>query len=133
VATQITLEDGETTVACDIIKFANVPVLKQRMVTWVIAGMNGVGMQVLGKADANFQATFVKYGTPATVAAWQDAMEGAQGEIVKIERVVGGWDQVITNVLLQRVERMEIQAAWRKAGGDDGARGTVRVTGQRMN
>ena len=63
-------------------------------------------------------------------------MENAQGKIVTITRVVDGWEQVTPNVLLQRVERMEITAAIRKIDDDppgDGTRGTVRVTGQRMN
>ena len=74
--------------------------LKERVTVWQLPGLDGYGAQRLGKGDAPFGFTAVRYASESVVEGWIIDMEALQGQIVS---AVDDWNRAHTNLLVSRV------------------------------
>lgn len=72
----------------------------ERVVTYQVPGIDGVGAQLLGKGDSAFRFSAVLYGTSGELTTWIAAMVALKGDIVTI---VDDWDVSHANCLIVRL------------------------------
>ena len=71
-------------IACQFVK-PNAPTAKkQRVATWIRAGLTGVGAHKLGANESEWSFRLVKYGTDAQCDAWAISIDALQSTIVEI-------------------------------------------------
>jgi hypothetical protein len=93
--------------SCTMVK-GQATTLKERLELWSTPGMDGVGVQKLGKHDGVFQFEVVMYGTGYDVDLWFAAIEDKQG---KIGDIVDDWGVTNQNCLIERVGPRDKKAA----------------------
>jgi hypothetical protein len=84
-------------ITCDIVRPNTPTANKQRVETWVVPGLNGIGAQKLGLNDAEWEFTLVEFDTKANVFSWAASIEALQGTIITI---VDDWDRTYLLMLM---------------------------------
>lgn len=113
-------------VACDMVKGAGAS-LAQRTETWATPGMDGVGVQKIGKHDGAFRFLAVLYGTSSAVDTWFAALEALQATIASI---IDDWGVTHANCLIVNVgERRKTASIL--PGSTMEARGEIEIAGRK--
>lgn len=96
-----------------------------RVETWTIPGLNGVGAAVVGAGGAPFTLTCVLFGTAANVLAWLAAVEALVGSLVTVVKDGASYPSVLVTACGPREYKGIIYQ------GSAGLRGQITLTCQR--
>lgn len=111
-------------VSCSILR-GNPRPQQERVETFEIPGIDGVGVHLYGKGGGEWEAEAVLYDSAANVDIWHAAIASLQGSIVPI---VNDWSVTTSSVLILSVGQLDKRVAI----GEGGCRGSVRLTLQTM-
>lgn len=111
-------------VTCTFVRGVS-PSLRSRVDTWQLPGIDGYGVQLLGRGDTEWMFEAVLYDDEGDVSTWYTQLEALQGTIVT---VVDDWGDSYTNILLVRVSQLDKTIAV-----PNGARGEVRIEAKKVN
>jgi len=75
-------------VSCTFVR-GHTPIVKQRIETWAVPGLDGVGAAAMGRNDSKFTFTAILFSNAAGIIAWKIAIEALQGTIVSIVNDLG--------------------------------------------
>ena len=112
-------------VSCTFVK-GTIPLLKMRVETWQVPGVDGYGAQLVGYGNAEFSVRAIGYGMFSVINSWAASLESLQGTVVTI---VDDWGATSPYCLITRVHTPEFRAAW---GTHGDCRGEVRIEGVRV-
>lgn len=70
---------------------------KQRVETWIVPGVPGIGAQKLGVNDSEWSFVLVKFGTNAQCNTWAASINALQSTVVTIE---DDWGDTHTQMLI---------------------------------
>lgn len=115
-------------VACDLLA-GPASALRERVETWIVPGIDGVGAQKMGKGDAAFMFMAVKFGVLATINTWYANMQSQQG---KICTVTDDTDTATANILIKQVSQLSRRPAITGAAPTQ-LRGEVRIEAEKVN
>ena len=110
-------------VACSILR-GNPRPQQERVETFEIPGIDGVGVHLYGRGGGEWEAEAVVYDSAANVDVWYSAIAALQGSIVA---VVNDWPETSTCLILS-VGPLDKRVAL----GEGGCRGAVRLALQTM-
>lgn len=115
-------------VACQIVR-PNAPVgNKQRIVTWIVAGLTGIGAHKLGVNQADWSFNLVKFGTDAQCDTWAAEIEALQATIVTI---IDDFPDTYTGMLITGTSnKLKRPALHALALGLTGVRAEITISGQ---
>jgi hypothetical protein len=111
-------------VACSIVRGNRTP-QQERIETFEIPGIDGVGIHKYGKGGGQWQAEAAYYSSGANVEAWYVSLCELQGQIVI---VINDWAVTIPDVLVLQVGPLQKMVA----EGEGGARGSAQLLLQTM-
>lgn len=89
-------------VVCDLLS-GPAAELRERVETWIIPGIDGVGAQKMGKGEAEFTFQATKFAVLADINTWNTQMQSQQG---KICTVTDDTATATTNVLIKKVGQL---------------------------
>lgn len=115
-------------IACDMVKGAVPPELKERSEVFQIAGRPGYGLHLLGVADSRFAFEAILYDTKANVLAWGVALQALQGTVQTINTDLG---QSLDDMFIESVATV-VPLAGVVPGTTTDLRGSVRINGVRL-
>jgi hypothetical protein len=106
---------------CDFLR-SNVSGFRERVETWTLPGVDGIGAQLQGGGGGEIELVAIKYGTAAEVDTWVAEIESTQGFLVSL---TDDWDRTFTNVLIIQVDPPSKTAEM----GNGGCRAEMRIRG----
>ena len=115
-------------ITCDIVR-PNTPTgNKQRVETWTVPGLDGVGAHLLGDNDGEWEFTLVRFDTKINVFTWAQQIEALQGTIVTI---IDDWVATYVGMLVTGVSSPARRPALHaKNLGLFGVRSTITISGR---
>jgi len=78
----------------------SIPPLRERSEKWHTTGIDGYGIQLLGKGDAEFAVRAVLVSNAAGIALWAASLQAIQGTLVSI---IDDYGVTHTNCYLEKV------------------------------
>ena len=115
-------------VTCQIVRPNAPPLKKQRVVTWMVAGLTGIGAHKLGLNDSEWEFELVKFGTSAQCNTWAAAIGALQATIVTI---IDDHADTYTGMLIEKVSNPQKSVAVHVLSlGASGRRSTLTITGK---
>jgi len=115
---------GGSPIACDILR-GNFRPLVERLDIYNTPGVNGYGVQKLGKKDSPFIFKAIKYGSEATVETFATNIAALQGQICTFE---DDWGQVRVRMLVAETSIPEK----RPEIGNGGAKTSIDLAGVQL-
>ena len=86
-------------VSCDMVKGV-LQAPTERVESYQVPGIDGVGAQLLGLGDSPFRFRAIKYGTNAELNTWIAAIQALKGDTITI---VDDWGDSHANCLIARL------------------------------
>ena len=115
-------------VVCDLLS-GQAAALRERVETWIVPGLDGVGAQKMGKGEADFVFTAVKFELLAAINTWYSQLQSQQG---KICTVTDDTATATANVLIKRVSQLDRRPAITAAAPLQ-LRGEARIEAEKVN
>lgn len=110
-------------VQCTFVRVADHAPLAERLETWTVPGLNGIGAIKAGLSDSRFQCVAQIKGTALETTVWETALRALQGSIVNI---TDDWGTVHYSILMEEV----VPQARRAESGYGGCHGQVSISGR---
>ena len=86
---------------------------KQRIVTWIVPGLTGIGAHKLGENEADWEFILIFFGTDAACDAWAISIEALQSTIITI---IDDHGDTYTDMLVVSMANPRKIAAFHAAG-----------------
>jgi len=115
-------------VVCDLLS-GPAAELRERVETWIVPGLDGVGAQKMGKGEAEFTFTAIKFAVLATINTWYSQMQSQQGKICTVTDDTG---TATANILIKRIGQLSRTPAITAAAPLQ-LRGVVQIEAEKMN
>ena len=115
-------------ITCDIVR-PNTPTgNKERVETWIVSGLDGIGAHLLGDNEGEWEFVLVRFDTKLNVFTWAQQIEALQGTIVTI---IDNWPATYVGMLVTGVSNpIRTPALHAKALGLTGVRSTITISGR---
>jgi len=115
-------------VTCHIVRPATPPAQKQRVATWIVPGLTGIGAHKLGLNDGEWEFTLVFFGTSADCNTWAQNIGALQSTIVTI---IDDHADTYNNMLIEEVSAPVKSVAYHALLlGATGRRSTLTIKGK---
>ena len=115
-------------ISCHIVRPNAPPLKRQRVATWIVAGLTGIGAHKLGLNDSEWEFELVYFGTDAQCDTWAAAIGALQATIVTI---VDDHADTYTGMLIVSMSNPQKSVAYHAVSlGSAGRRSTITIKGK---